>query len=221
MAKGGRSTRFRAGDFAEAFGSVLLQPLCAVVPVPRQEDWGIFDAVGTILQLEGEFLFAEQSFYIQFKAPSARPMRYSGKRLEALLKRELAFLVGRVDLRKAQIEVFDVGEVLAHSNAGTVDSIEVKIGNGRLHIAEKTLVGFLSKPILRWSLAEMLDPEFRLNAYSVLGAWLELDGERRALYRLGIIEQCLWETNERPRKTGGYQMFRQRGDARGRANFFL
>lgn len=195
---------------AEGLGSVLLQPLCAVVPVPRQEDWGIFDAVATILQSQGDYLFAEQSFLVQFKSPRAKPMRYTGKRLEALLKRELAFLVGRVDIHKGEIELFDAGGSLAHPNASEVETIELRLGTGNPSLKAGELVAYLSKPILRWQFSDMLDADFRGNAYEVLSQWLALDSERRAYFRLGIIEFVSWETNCQPTKTGGFQMFRNR-----------
>jgi len=44
----------------------LLRALCAVAPVPQSEDIG-FDAVATVLRLDGRFLTAEHSFCVQTK----------------------------------------------------------------------------------------------------------------------------------------------------------
>jgi len=56
----------REGHRAEALGVELLRALCAVAPVPQSEDIG-FDAVATVLRLDGRFLTAEHSFCVQTK----------------------------------------------------------------------------------------------------------------------------------------------------------
>jgi hypothetical protein len=61
-----RLQNYRAGDRAEKLGVPLLQAFCAVAEVPRQEDFGLMDAVATLLRKDGRFLYAEDSFLIQF-----------------------------------------------------------------------------------------------------------------------------------------------------------
>jgi len=65
----------RGGHRAEGLGVDLLRAFCAVAPVPQTEDVG-FDAVATVLRVDGRFLMAEQSFCVQFKARSVRTIPY-------------------------------------------------------------------------------------------------------------------------------------------------
>ncbi len=47
---GGRIANYRTGDRAEWLGMFLTQSLCAVAPVPREDDFGLFDAVAALLR---------------------------------------------------------------------------------------------------------------------------------------------------------------------------
>ncbi len=83
-----RIANYRSGDRAEALGIVLLQSFCAVAPVPRQEDFGLVDAVATLLRREGRMLYAEDSFSVQFKSRTEKVIEYRDKRFMALLAQD-------------------------------------------------------------------------------------------------------------------------------------
>ena len=82
-------------------GGMLMQLFCAVATVPRQEDFGVVDAVATLLRRDGRLLYAEDSFLVQFKSRTEKTVEYVGKKFEALLKQESAFFIARVDLTAA------------------------------------------------------------------------------------------------------------------------
>lgn len=211
MKDGGRLVSFRAGDIAESLGSVLLQPLCAVAPVPRQEDWGIFDAVGTLLERAGDALFAEDSFFVQFKSPRARPMQFSGRRLRTLRKRELPLFVARVDITTSMIDLFQTGDVLCHSNAGDAESIRIgfrrRAKAAGLDWASKALEGWLTKPVLRWTMADLQCASRRQEIYEVLRAWIGIEQQRRMFAELGFSVVVTWETNAMPTVHEGATQF--------------
>ena len=59
------AANFRKGNVAETLGTVLLQGLASVAPIPRTEDVGV-DVVATVLRQDQLTLFAENSFNAQF-----------------------------------------------------------------------------------------------------------------------------------------------------------
>ncbi len=75
---GKRIRNYRAGDRAEDLGIFLLKAFCAVAPIPRQEDFGLADAVATLLRAEGRFWYAEDSFLVQFKSRTEKNLTLKG-----------------------------------------------------------------------------------------------------------------------------------------------
>jgi hypothetical protein len=63
-----RIRNYRTGDRAEDLGIFLLKAFCAMAPIPRQEDFGLADAVATLLRSDGRFWYAEDSFLVQLKS---------------------------------------------------------------------------------------------------------------------------------------------------------
>ena len=53
---GKRIRNYRTGDRAEDLGIFLFKAFCAIAPIPRQEDFGLADAVATLLRSEGKVL---------------------------------------------------------------------------------------------------------------------------------------------------------------------
>jgi hypothetical protein len=195
-----RIANYREGDRAESFGIALMQLLCAMTPVPRQEEFGIFDAVATLLRRDGRFLFAEDSFLVQFKSRTERVIEYRGDRFKALLNQELMLLVGHVDLTAAAIALYNVSTVLTHPNIRDVNGLVVYIGpadhntdGGVLHVS-------LGEPILKWNAAQLSDRESEQRSYDVLKAWLDLDRWNRRCRTMGIQAQTKWTTNATPMK---------------------
>src|SRR3954449_2633352 len=73
-----RIRNYRTGDRAEDLGIFLLKAFCAVAPIPRQEDFGLADAVATLLRSEGRFWYAEDSFLVQFKSRTEKNLTLKG-----------------------------------------------------------------------------------------------------------------------------------------------
>jgi len=96
-----RIANYRSGDRAESLGVVLMQAFCAVTAVPRQEDFGVFDAIATLLRHERRMLYAEDSFLVQFKSRTVESVEFIGPRFEALLDQELSLFLAQIDLTSA------------------------------------------------------------------------------------------------------------------------
>jgi|GEM_PF-6187187 len=128
MSKGGKPVNYRSGDRSESMGIPLLQMMCAVAPVPRPEDWGVFDAVATLLSQEAGLLYAEESFMVQFKGRTVEHIDYEERKLEALLQQDLALFAARVDLRECSISLFALGLALRHPNISDHEKVRIHLG---------------------------------------------------------------------------------------------
>jgi hypothetical protein len=175
-----------------------MQLFCAVAPVPRQEDFGIVDAVATLLRREGRLLYAEDSFSVQFKSRTEKVLEYLDKRFEALLKQELSLFIAHVDINAAEINLYSVGAVLLHANINEMrglvlylDPVEQRCEDGVLHTS-------LGNPGLKWTAAHLADRDFEQKSYVVMKRWLELDRWNRRYRKMGMQTEIQWKTNEVP-----------------------
>jgi len=179
-----------------------MQLFCAVAPVPRQEDFGLVDAVATLLRRKDRLLYAEDSFSVQFKSRTVKVVEYLDKRFDALLKQELSLFIGHVDLTTAEIKLNSVGTALTHPNINDMkglvlylDPIEQKCEDGVLHTS-------LGEPALKWTAAHLADREFEQKLYVVMKQWLELERWNRRYRKMGMQTQIQWKTNEIPSRGG-------------------
>jgi hypothetical protein len=90
-----RTRNYRTGDRAEDLGIFLLRAFCAVAPIPRQEDFGLADAVATLLRPEGRFWYAEDSFLVQFKSRTEKRVAFRQPRFISI-SHSLKELSGRL-----------------------------------------------------------------------------------------------------------------------------
>src|SRR4051794_21664881 len=107
-----RIRNFRTGDRAEDLGIFLLKAFCAVASIPRQEDFGLADAVATLLRSEGRFWYAEDSFLVQLKSRTEENLTLEGPVFVRWLAQDLSVLVGRVNLIQGSLDLFTLGTTL-------------------------------------------------------------------------------------------------------------
>lgn len=198
-----RLNNFRSGDRAEALGMVLLQAFCAVAPVPRQEDFGLADAVATLLRRDGIFVHAEDSFLVQFKSRTETTLSYVGAAFEALCAQELSVYVARVDLRQASIELHSLGRGFAHGNFNDAKALIAHLdGYPSCELVDDVLHLPLVVPILRWSASDLEDSEFVEVAYRTLKQHLAIERWNRSQRKSGVSRQIRWATNAPPVEIG-------------------
>ncbi len=193
-----RIQNYRTGDRAEDLGFFLLKAFCAVAPIPRQEDFGLADAVATLLRSEGRFWYAEDSFLVQCKSRTKKNMTLEGPVFARWLAQDLSILVGHVNLIKGSIKLFTLGTALfdrrVHEATGLVAWLiggEEGLHDGVLHLK-------LVKPILKWSVADTENSVFTDRTYGILKQWLQLERWNRRYFRAGVAREIRWETNEMP-----------------------
>jgi hypothetical protein len=178
----------------------LLRTLCAVAPVPQSEDIG-FDAVATLLRLDGQFLTAEHSFCVQIKARSVTEILYDGPAYSWLRSLVLPFFVASVDLAAREIELYTTHNVVCRVDADHYKSVTMRLSlpsrseDGALHQD-------LGEPILRWADRDTSSADFRNLAYSVLAAWVAIEQMHQPLRSIKTTQMVQWRTNEVPAAGG-------------------
>jgi autotransporter-associated beta strand protein len=67
-----RTANYRSRDCPEALEIVVMQSFFAVAAMPRQEDFGLVDAVATLPRRDDRLLCAKDSFSVRFKTRAAK-----------------------------------------------------------------------------------------------------------------------------------------------------
>jgi hypothetical protein len=196
---GKRIRNYRSGDRAEDLGIFLLKAFCAVAPIPRQEDFGLADAVATLLRPEGRFWYAEDSFLVQFKSRTEEKLELNGTVFERWLAQDLSVLVGRVNLLEDTIELFTLGTALFDRRVHDANGLVVWLIDGKEGLHDGILHLKTENPVLKWSVAETEDSDFTDRTYGILKQWLRLERWNRRYFRAGVARDILWETNEIPK----------------------
>lgn len=195
---GKRLRNYRTGDRAEDLGIFLLRAFCAVAPIPRQEDFGLADAVATLLRKEERFWLAEDSFLVQFKSRTVKRLDLQGALFQRWLNQDLSVFVARVNLIESAIEVFTLGTVLSSRKLHEASGLVAWLEGGEEALQEPDLHILLQKPILRWTVADTEDPQFSHRTYGILKEWLRLERWNRRYFRAGVAREITWETNATP-----------------------
>jgi hypothetical protein len=195
---GKRIRNFRAGDRAEDLGVFLLKTFCAVAPIPRQEDFGLADAVATLLRPDGKFWYAEDSFLVQLKSRTEKNVELEGAVFQRWLNQELSVFVGRVNLLDNTIELFTLGTALFDRRVHDANGLVVWLVDGRDELRDSVLHLKLEKPILTWSVGDTEDADFTDRSYAILKHWLGLERWNRRYFRAGVAREIVWDTNKKP-----------------------
>lgn len=196
---GKRIRNYRSGDRAEDLGIFLMKAFCAVAPIPRQEDFGLADAVATLLRPEGRFWYAEDSFLVQFKSRTEKGVVLKGPVFARWLAQDLSILLGRVNLIEDTIELYTLGTALFDRRVHEAEGLVVWLMEGNEGLHDGVLHLKLEKPILKWSVADTEDSEFTDRTYAILKQWLRLERWNRRYFRAGVAREILWKTNEMPK----------------------
>jgi hypothetical protein len=197
-----RNRNYRTGDQAEDLGILLLKAFCAMAPIPRQEDFGLADAVATLLRSEGRFWYAEDSFLVQFKSRTKKNMTLEGPVFERWLAQDLSILVGQVNLIKSSIELFTLGTAMFDRHVHEATGLVAWLRGGEEGLHDGVLHLKLLKPILKLSVADTENSDFTDRTYGILKHWLRLERWNRRYFRAGVAHEILWKTNEMPEAGG-------------------
>jgi hypothetical protein len=198
---GRRLRSYRSGDWNEELGILLLKAFAAVAPVPRPEDFGL-DAVATLLRpdVEGKFFYAEDSFYVQFKSESTKPISYKDHELKWLKNLQLPFFIGVVRKKDSRLSLFPGTELNAFLVMRDFKKLIVRLHEQgdrvRDHGKDHCEV-FLGKPFLSFSIAQASDKAYRRLAYDMLEDYLGIEQENVASRHIRCCRRIEWRTNKK------------------------
>jgi len=177
---------FRGGDLGEDLGIFLLKTVCAVAPVPRPEDVGV-DAVATLLRENGDFLLAEDSFFVQLKS-SREPIVYSAEEIDWLRQLQLPFYIGYVDRATASLSLYAAMDALCWILEGQETKETRLYFNEVPKGSEIFRVSLADKEVFTWSIDDLRSEGFSERAYNVLKVDVGREQQNIRWRRYGIVE---------------------------------
>lgn len=217
----GRTPRgFRIGNLAEELGVLLLKAIAAVATVSRPEDVGI-DAIATLLRKDSDNqLYAENSFYVQFKSSLKDLLiSYSGHEVRWLENHKLPFLIGFVNRDNGVLDLYATHRMSLALLEASYQTIEVVLDPNFAdaergidpkteRVTNDTRRVNIGPPLLSWSLKDATNQVFIGLAYDSLKTYL--DAEQRNVDNRAVRynESITWKTNGVPlagRSSSGFQ----------------
>lgn len=199
---GRRLGSYRKGDWNEELGILLLKSLAAVAPIPRQEDFGI-DAIGTLLRpAQDNCVYAEASFYIQFKSESKKTLSYRDHEFDWLDNLQLPLFIGQVSRRDSSLRLFPahvLNEFFVLRDFRNFKELVVKLhydGGAERLVKEDSYELYLGKPLLIINIKQASDPAFVERAYHILKDYLRLEHQNVNSRRLKFYRHIKWTTDE-------------------------
>jgi hypothetical protein len=201
---GSRDRNLRSGDLHEELGLFLLKAVALVAPVPRQEDVGT-DAFATLIRPEGgRRLIPDLSFLVQLKSASVKSVSYTTPDEMAWVRDlDTPLVIGRVDLKRAGIELFTTLRLHQLLLEGCHNGVELLLDPADETPTQPNVRrANIGPPVHSWSMADVNKPEFMANSFAVLRPHVEnLRGNR---WRRGIqsLRLLRWETGQPPTDNG-------------------
>ncbi len=201
---GVRDRNLRSGDLQEELGIFLLKAVALVAPVPRPEDVGN-DAFATLIRPEGtRRLIPDLSFLVQLKSASVTSVSYTTPEEMAWISAlEVPLFIGRVNLKKASIELFTtqrLHQVLLEKNYGGVELLlDPSVETSITPTVRRANIG---PPVHAWSIANVTESDFLASSYAVLRPHVETLRRNRSLRGIQTQRQLQWETGQPPTDMG-------------------
>lgn len=190
---------FRFGNIAEDVGISLLKCVAAVAEVSRTEDVGV-DVVGNLLREDVDAnLYAEDGFVVQLKSASRQSIKYQDSQLDWFRNQELPMFFGSVSEDLRTLTLFSGLKATQVALTNDLKQLELRFGNSDsehfdIDCAERSGSIDLGSPVLRWTLADMRDPAWRLGTYTILKKFLNVARHLTLRARFGEFVSARWET---------------------------
>lgn len=198
-----RSWSYHEGDRYEYFVTYIMSAIASIVPVPRQEDYGL-DHVGFLTRQEGNLLYAEDAFSIQVKPEGGvSSLAFGGLKngnwqvdqLNWLFGQSYPMLVARVNRTDWTLNLYSTApmwQVKPFAGNPFQVTLEMDSPVGKLDAWKKPVKAHvegvrpdwsaggswtvsLGAPIVSLKDSDLHDAAFRRRIYGVLKFWLTLD----------------------------------------------
>ncbi len=209
-----RPRGFHEGDRAEYLAKYVLSTFAQVVPVPRQEDYGV-DLLCALTRRDSKSLFVEDTFGVQIKtrAKDGIDITYGGHNKKGEWKdyeiRWLLFgpshplLIGLVDMRQCRVDLYSTSNMWhvrwmagCPFKVNLLPDVQLVDPKPTLDPSTKSAQGNrgdckswdvpLGPPIISLSAAEYLDDTTINRIYSTFKTWLSLDRRNVTHQKLNI-----------------------------------
>jgi hypothetical protein len=201
-----KGKNLRSGDLSEQLGTLLLQNLALVAPVPRTEDVGV-DVVATLLEdFDNRRFKATNSFYVQIKSSSVESIEYEDDEVDWLFALELPFFIARVNKSSLGIELYCC-HALHEAFVVNKDrrKLRIEFGNGSEidELMAPDAVVNVGPPVFSWSMDEVEKVTgLRGQFTGVCKSHIEVAKLSMELRRVGRVETLTWNVNEIPKIVG-------------------
>ena len=201
---GMRDRNLRSGDQHEELGIFLLKAVALVAPVPRQEDVGN-DAFATLVRPEGSRrLIPDVSFLVQLKSASVTSVSYATPDEIAWISAlDVPLFIGRVNLRKAGIELFTTLRLHQILLEHDYDGIELLLDRADETSRDpNTRRANLGPPVHAWSIRDVTEPDFLARSHAVLRPHVQTLQRNRLLRGIQSQRLLRWKTGQPPTDNG-------------------
>lgn len=192
---GKRLHSYRQGDIAEGIGLEVLRTFSLIAPIPRADDVGI-DALATLLRREGQYLFPEESFFVQVKSvptPSTWKHQLVSDEIHWLRQLELPMFLAAVSLPESLIRIYSynaVNVLLARNSLSP--ELNIKLGRIQDEVVTRDAKNavYLGDPISILNVSDAVSNEAsRLQAYGLLKAHVQREKLNLLIRDAGL---CYW-----------------------------
>jgi hypothetical protein len=195
---GRRGKNLRSGDLKEELGVLLLKGVCVVATVERPEDVGL-DGIATLLREQNGLLYAEDTFYIQFKSDSIRAIRYKGEEVTWLKNLKLPLFIGSVSIKDASIKLYCTHRLNSILAEMPHTIIQLNLDPTPDSDAPKEeRYAYIGPPVLSWTIQDMSRDDFAEWSYERLKPLLVAEQMNVDTRPLRLTELIKWTTNEVP-----------------------
>jgi hypothetical protein len=190
---GSVAINLRGGAQSEILAQALFAMIGTAVAVPRQDDYGV-DLLCTLLsEREGQRSWPVAYYAVQVKSDTGPWVFPSQRSVEWVISYQAALLLCVVDKADSTISIY---HTLARFGAATASELPETLvmrpeGRGTQFIGAygydpQTREYLLGPPIVRLTVAELVDEDSIHRMRAVLEAWLELDYRNVIKYQIGL-----------------------------------
>jgi hypothetical protein len=205
---GRRWKRFRSGDWNEELGLLLVKAVAAVAPVPRQEDFGL-DGIATLIRDDdkGEYLIAENSFYVLFKSDTDPSVKYEEHGVRWLEDLRLPFFIGHVNKEKSAISLYAthrLSQILLEAKYKEIRLYFNSVDEGNCEPEKRK--AYIGPPLMVWDTLDVARKDFASWAYSILKPYVDAEQRNVTFREIRYCEPIRWESNRPPECGKGYML---------------
>lgn len=199
---GFRGKNIRSGDLSEELGSLLLQFVSLVAPIPRTEDVGI-DILATLIRDFDKYNYiAEDSFFVQIKSSSVTSITYKDEQVKWLAELQLPFFIASINKKTSTIKLYSthhVSDALVMQPNRSEITLELKDEFYDCSDSNSSINIPTGPHVISWSLERLEnEKDFFEKFYKILKAHITLNKKSIETRRVGVVDLLHWKTESEP-----------------------